>query len=399
MADHGARAHAEYAPSAAYRWMRCKGSIRLSRGSPVGKSSIYAEEGTQCHEASDLILTSKAQFAQATEGLSDEQKLIVEEYTEFCFQKWRDAREADDKFEVYTEARMHAPGISPKFFGTGDFAIVNYTRRSLRFIDLKAGAVPVYVRDRTGKINPQLGSYLLLMLARLGASVSRWDFDPKEIGIETMTITIVQPKVYDCPQSTRVEIAELQDFLDELCEAIDDIEAGDDTLNAGKWCQFCPAKGACPELRREALRKAQLDFAPETAFPFHEWAAILAEAELIAAHVQGIRAKIRAALEQGHDVPGFKLVTKRQRQEWVDFDAMADLLYHAGAQFDLVKSAPMTPAAIKKAAKVAKIKFDFDAHIVKKPGGLTIVPENDPRPGIKIAPGSDFAIDDEESQD
>jgi hypothetical protein len=399
MADHGARAHAEYAPSAAYRWMRCKGSIRLSRGVPAGRSSIYAEEGTQCHEAADKLLTHTHTFAEATRDLSDEQKLIVEEYVDFCNSKWDDASADGDDYEVYTEARMHAPGISPKFFGTGDFAIVNYTTRNLRFIDLKAGAVPVYVRDKAGKINPQLGSYLLLMLARLGASVSRWDFDPKAIGIETMTITIVQPKVYDCPQSTRVEIAELQEFLDELCEAIDDIEAGVDELRAGEWCKFCPAKGACPELRKEALRKAQMDFAPETLHPFHEWAAILAEAELIAAHVQGIRAKIRAALEQGHDVPGFKLVTKRQRQEWLDFDTTVSALKRSGAVFDLYKSAPMTPAAIKKAAKVAKFKFDFDAHIVKKPGGLTIVPENDPRPGIKIEPGADFAIDDDEGQD
>lgn len=396
MADHGARAHAEYAPSAAYRWMRCHGSIRLSRGLK-GTTSIYALEGTQCHEASDKILEKGLPFEEACRGLSDEQTLIVEDYTEFCLDLWHEARDAGDDFVAYTEARMHAPGISAKFFGTGDFAIVNYTRRELRFVDLKAGAVPVYVRDRQGKINPQLGSYLLLMLARLGAPVAPWHFDPRAVGIDRLKLTIVQPKVYDRPQSTVVELDELEEFLHDLCKAIDAIESGDETLAAGEWCKFCPAKGACPELRREAVKRARMDFAPENLFPFHEWAEILAEAELISAHVAGIRAKIRSALEQGHDIPGFKLVTKRQTQQWVDFDALRKEIFTA--PFDLHKFTPLSPAAIKKAAKVAKFKFDFEPHIVKKPGGLTIVPESDPRPGIKMEPGADFAVDDDEGQD
>jgi hypothetical protein len=396
MADHGARVHAEYAPSAAYRWMRCRGSLQMSRGVPSGKSSIYAEEGTQCHEAADHILADGWTFEAATEGLSDEQKLIVEEYVEFCRSKHNEA--GGDKIEVYTEARMHAPGISPKFFGTGDFAIVNYTRRNLRFIDLKAGAVPVYVRDKAGRINPQLGSYLLLMLAHLGASVSRWDFDPRAIGIETMTITIVQPKVYDRPQSTRVEIAELQEFLDELCEAIDAIEAGDTTLAAGDWCKFCPAKGACPELRRAAVRRAKLDFAPEKAFPFDEWAGILAEAELIQAHVQGIRAKIRAALEQGHRVPGFKLVTKRERSVWLDETAsQIDLQERGLPDAGLFRTVFLSPAAAKKLAKVHKVTVDWTEHVGKVSGGLTIVPDSDPRPAVVLQPGMDFADEDDDN--
>jgi hypothetical protein len=397
MADHGARDHAEYAPSAAYRWMRCHGSIRLSRGLK-GTTSIYALEGTQCHEASDKILTGKATFAEACRDLSDEQKLIVEEYTEFCEGLLED--HAGDDWVAFTEARMHAPGISSKFFGTGDFAIVNYTRGELRFVDLKAGAVPVYIRDRQGRINPQLGSYLLLMLARLGAPVAPWHFDPRAVGIRRLKMTIVQPKVYDRPQSTVVEIEELEEFLQELCEAIDQIEAGDATLVAGEWCKFCPVKGTCPELRREALRKAQMDFAPESAFPFQEWAAILAEAELIAAHVQGIRSKIRAALEQGHDVPGFKLVSKRERQVWLDWTATELAMLDEGlTERELYKSAPLSPAAMKKLAKVKKIKMDWVTLIGKVPGGLTIVPENDPRPGMKIEPGADFAVDDDEGQD
>lgn len=399
MADHGARDHAEYAPSAAYRWMRCHGSIRLSRGIQ-GKSSIYAEEGTQCHEAADKILGDGMSFSQATKGLSDEQKLIVEEYVDFCLDVTDEMAEVGH-IEVFTEQRMKAPGISPKFFGTGDYAVLARNRTGeLRFIDLKAGAVPVYVRDREGRINPQLGSYLLLLLAMLGAPVSPWHFDPAAVGVKRIKITIVQPKVYDRPQTTVVDFDELEEFLGDVCKSIDAIESGDDTLKAGDWCKFCPAKGTCPELRAEAVRKAQLDFAPVEAFPFAEWAAILEEAELIAAHVQGIRSKIRAALEQGHRVPGFKLVTKRERQEWVDWTIAENEMIHAGLSFDdLYKRAAISPAAAKKLAKVKKVKIDWNTYIVKKPGGLTIVPESDPRPEVIIEPGADFAIDDEETAD
>ena len=397
MADHGARDHAEYAPSAAYRWMRCHGSIRLSRGSPQGKSSIYAEEGTQCHEASEKILRGMS-FREATEGLSYEQIDIVDEYTSFCLDVEERLRERGP-VKVFIEKRMHAKGISSKIFGTGDFAILTRDGE-LRFIDLKAGAVPVYVRDREGRINPQLGTYLLLMLATLGAPVAPWHFDPLAIGVHRLRITIVQPKVYDKPQSTVVEIEELEEFLGDVCKAIDAIEAGDDTLAAGEWCKFCPAKGSCPELRREAVRRAQLDFAPVEPLPFREWAAILAEAELIAAHVQGIRSKIRAALEQGHDIPGFKLVTKRQRSVWLDWVVTEQELLEQGVPLgEIYKSAPISPAAAKKLAKAKKLNVDWDTLIGKIPGGLTIVPEDDPRPAVKIDPGADFAVDDDDTED
>ena len=85
---------------------------------------------------------------------------------------------------------------------------------------------------------------------------------------------------------------------------------------------------------------------------------------------------------------------------WLDETAsQLDLIDSGIPEDELYKSTFISPAAAKKLAKVKKIKVDWDLHIGKIPGGLTIVSENDPRPAIKVEPGAEFAVDDDETQD
>lgn len=388
---HADRDHAEYAPSAAYRWLRCHGSVPASQGI-TQRSSIYAEEGTACHEAASRILEGES-FDHVCRDLSQDQRDIVEEYTEFCFYV-AEAMQRYGKPQVMVERRMRAPGISGKFFGTGDFLVLS--GGVLRVVDLKAGAVPVYVRDHSGRINPQLASYVLLALAELGAPVSPWHFDPGAIGIDTIKLSIVQPRVFDEPQTTRVEFDELEEFLGDLVRAIDAIEGGDTTRMAGEWCKFCPAKGTCPELRQEAVRRARIDF-DDGNIPFEEWAAVLAEAEMIAAHVNGIREHIRRAVEQGREVPGFKLVQKRALKKWINWGAAEARLIANGFPMDqLYRRTPISPAGAIKLGKARKNTFDVSELFETVPSGVTVVSEGDPRPALVFKPGADFADDDTE---
>lgn len=390
---HSDRDHAEYAPSAAYRWLRCHGSIPASRGVPQGPSSVYAEEGTECHEAASRILEGES-FDRVCRDLSQDQRDIVEEYTEFCF-FIAEAMQRYGEPRVLVEKRMAAAGISPKFFGTGDFLCL--AGGVLRVVDLKAGAFPVQVRDRAGRVNPQLASYVLLALAELGAPVSPWHFDPGAVGVRQIKLTIVQPRVYDEPQTTIVEFDELEEFIGDLTRAIDAIEGGDTSRVAGEWCKFCPAKGICPELRAEAVKRARVDFENNN-IPFEHWAAVLAEAEMIAAHVNGIRERIRRAVERGETVAGFKLVQKRNLKRWVDFEASAGELMGAGfARSDLYRETPASPAAVLKAWKREGLDpAEFAAHYKTVPSGVTVVPEDDPRPALVYEPGADFADEGDE---
>src|SRR5690606_26092408 len=55
VSEHADRAHAELGASSAHRWMKCAGSIALSRGIP-NVDSEYAREGTAAHELAEKCL-------------------------------------------------------------------------------------------------------------------------------------------------------------------------------------------------------------------------------------------------------------------------------------------------------------------------------------------------------
>jgi hypothetical protein len=102
--------------------MRCPGSIPATEGYEDAPS-VYAQEGTECHEAAAAILTDTP-FDKAVAGLNAVQKQIVEDYTQYIFELIDMLEDRFGKVKTIVEKRMHAPDIHPDFFGTGDFQII-----------------------------------------------------------------------------------------------------------------------------------------------------------------------------------------------------------------------------------------------------------------------------------
>jgi hypothetical protein len=359
--------HAKYAPSAAHRWMVCHGSVALSQGIKE-KSSSYAQEGTECHEAASEYLMENKSWNEATKDLSDDQISIVQEYTDYVLDTMERLTEKGLKPKLWIEQHVKNAD-NEEHAGTADCGIL--AGNTLAIIDLKAGWVPVQV-----KYNKQLMSYALQFLD----THKLWD------RVETVRIMIVQPRVYDKPQMVMYGVDQLRDFAKEVGHHIEAIEKGDKTLVAGDHCGFCPAKGKCPELRKAAVEKAKMVFdCPKEAREYspQEIAEILNEAELIKAHLAGVEQYARRELEKGREIPGYKLVEKRASYKWVDFEPVKRAF--EGYEWNVIHTVkPKTPLQIAKVAKELGVKLpDFERRYKKESSGTTLAPDSDNRPAVK----------------
>lgn len=362
--------------------------------------SAAAIEGTECHEAASAILEG-ANFDRATRGLTDAQILLVEEYTNAIFAKFAALKRGDPKARMIVERRMRAPEIHPDYHGTGDTLMV--ARGVLHVDDLKCGWNPVAVRNPDGRLNAQLASYVLLALAELGVSVSPWLFNPEEHGFERILLTVHQPRVYDRPEQTRVTFAELREFLQIILDAIERVENGDRTRRAHpSWCKYCLARGRCPTLRSEASARAAADFeVGVTNLSLETAGELLAEADWLEAQVKGARESVYRALSVGRPVPGSKLVAKKGRRGWTDWDRAERIaLSHGIPEKSLYRRQPISPAQLETLVKLNPHQADFPWTKLaecyeSKSSGNTVAPADDPRPEFRVSPGDDFIGADE----
>lgn len=377
--NHSDRDHAQFAPSGAERWTACHLSFHLSQGIDSGKSSSYAQEGTECHEAAAAILMGTS-WNEATKDLSDDQMDIVEEYTDYVFGLIDKLSERyDDNVKVWIEERVYS-SLSPEYHGTADTSI--YAGRTVEIADLKAGFLPVYPRYEDGKLNKQLASYAICVL----------DTHKLWKKVDKVRLTIIQPRVHEGPLTIVVDVAELEDFKDEMAGHIEAILAGDKSAAAGKHCKFCPVKGRCPVLREDAVRKAKIafdDIKPARLIPPEDLIDILNEAEIIEQHIAGVRAFVKREMEKGRlGGRGWKLVPKRAVSKWIDWDAFyKEKIPMETDDEDIYNMRPKSPKHIAKLLGVPVT--DLAKHYVKESSGTTLAREGDKREEVKNDPFAD----------
>jgi hypothetical protein len=140
-------------------------------------------------------------------------------------------------------------------------------------------------------------------------------------------LVVVQPRAGDEPvRKHTMLLSELMRWSKEVLEpAIQRIADGDTTENPGDYCRWCPRAGECSALYQNALEVAQMTFKPAPPAPQdltpEEISTIMAQAELISAWISKVRLHAEEILNNGGDVPGWKLVQKRATRKWSDTTA------------------------------------------------------------------------------
>lgn len=311
-------------------------------------------EGTLAHKyGSDILIEEASLDDIPTKNMRDS----VGRYTEFV-QALEDSYEGE--FDYMVEEKIDLTHLGGDVWGTLDYASWQVDK-DLYVVDYKNGLVTVEVKNNT-----QLLTYALGVLEKVG-----YDF-------KYVYIVIAQPRAahaFGAIRSCRYDMKAMKKFKEHLIKKIKATKKDNAPLNAGTWCQYCPAVGKCPEVIgfAQSIAKTEFSVVPyeENAFP--ELRKVTnKQLSRIMTHIRAFHAWLDAAAieatarqQDGQDIPGMKIVHVPGRARWRDPDNLPT---------ELTISKPMTITE-------AREQFDDLEEFIEHPEGkLITVPEADGRP-------------------
>lgn len=330
------------------------------------------------------------------------------------------------RVEVEAEKTYSLAALAPPeaMFGTADVTM-RFPRR-LHVWDLKYGrGVVVEVLD-----NEQLRMYIVgaIVDAGLNAPPDVWmelldkdsiaegggrDVTALDVGLslfDDFAITIVQPRAPHTHGPVRTEVLthqQIRDFARELLARAKDTQADDAVLVPGEHCKFCPAKGYCPALQERAKQIAAVEFgnAPIDDHPLiiqrhidritvEELGDAATNATVVREWLRGMEARLFKELMAGVKVPGWKLVAKKGKRQWIEgVDQAAHDLIAMGLDATEVYEPPVlkSPAQIEKIIGRGRVPKEMAAVVSSGP---TVAPAWDPRAeyDLKLIDAKAFAF-------
>lgn len=428
------KTHARLSASSSHRWMNCPGSIRMSEGLE-DPETIYQIEGRAAHALAEFALSEKGQRPYALPGtgtdthspsfvdtwraqvavkvdtkdgpvafpVDDTMREAVALYVNTVFDiRWKMSG------KLYVERTFNLAMLNPPepMFGTADAVIVG--DRSIHVVDLKYGAgVTVEAHDNAQLLYYALGAILMEFTRRVmdpsdpfGTEVSGPIIDEATRMFDDIRVTIVQPRAPHTDGPVRESLtfagADIKAFAEKLMARAEDTQGNNAPLHSGSWCQFCPARGHCPELAAHAKLVAQTDFesvpmeAPPDVehMPIERVAAILQNVDVLNIFIASLKQRITRELEAGREVPGWKLVNKRAQRQWLSEEMLREWAEGNGLPGESIyEKRLLSPAQLEKLIGKLAVPAELYASVSS---GTTLVPDSDPRPAAAVGPAADF---------
>jgi hypothetical protein len=395
---HADREHSVWSASSASRNFKCPGALALELAlydpNAPERTSEAADWGTCCHQIAERCLRDGGdadRFIDTTEkgkkysfDVDEEMADTAQMYVDYVRGLYTGTA------HLWIEQRFSLADLNPPFDagGTGDAVVYNPLPKRLEIVDLKGGrGVVVAARG-----NPQLRTYAL------GAILAN-----KGLDVETVTVTIVQPRAAHPDGRIRSEtfhVIDLMEWASDMMaamhrarEAIDQKPAMPESawaatyLSPGDHCRdtFCKAAGTCPALRQAALDAVGVHFspiddtpgianAPDSGSP-EERAARLDMLDMIDGWIKEVRAHEHRMAEMGQPAPGYGLVEKTGREKWAEGveDKVKAIAQAAALPEDkfLNPGKLRTPKQVREALKKAKADASALVGLSETPTGGT----------------------------
>jgi hypothetical protein len=352
--------------STAKRVINCPGSVAMVQKMPPKPSSKYADEGTLLHDTiAEHLATLKP--LESFLGKKYEDQLLTQDLID---DKLVPALALLDEFDpkqemsYEVETRVGFGDLLPGVFGSTDF--VGRMGDKAVVLDWKFGdGVMVSAEE-----NEQLMFYAA---AAMRTTALQWAFE----GATEIECVIVQPPMIRRWTTTPERIAQ---FEHQLVKAVKAAEQPDAGLKAGDHCRWCAAKPVCPQMTGEAERAALVQIKQLDAAMLGQY---LAKADVLEDWITDLRALAFQMLEKNVPVPGYKLVQKQARRQWVD-EAKASAALH---DMGVPRGELFSPEEIRSPAQIEKVlkkrKLALPDELVKSvSSGTTLASEDDSRPAV-----------------
>lgn len=382
--------HSNLGPSSAKRWIACPGSVAACAKVPAQPSTIFSAEGTVAHDICEQHVTNQLTHKQlmslvGTVVEQDGFSITIDEEMVNAAADYREIIETDTadmgKGAVgKAEVRVKASSVDDAVYGTADY-ILYRKGHALRVYDFKYGRGVAVSPEQ----NEQMAIYAL-------GAIDTESGDK----FKTIELVIIQPRAGgDSVRRWEVPTGWIEAFRTDLKESVSATRKENARLTAGDHCRWCAAKPTCIAAHAEVQKRAMVDFAkpvpalPDVGtLPLEKLTAALEYEEFINGWFEAAKVRIRALLDSGEAVPGYKLVEGRSTRKWCDEAAVVEEFSGTLGEAALFEKKLISPAKLEKV--VGKGKID---HLTYKPEGTkAIARDDDPRPAAKRSAVEDFAV-------
>jgi hypothetical protein len=391
--------------SSAARLLQCPGSWRANLALPPSADvpSPYAEEGSFAHAIMERLMRVRASnrglvdlYATARSYIGEQiyDRVVTPAHIDELIDPALGMLEVLEEaygggFEVVgVEERVAFPGVLSAF-GTVDLILRSASH--IIVADYKFGqGVPVRaVYNELGGdtvsislLNAQLLYYLVAAMNSKRALFT---------GKRKLVIAVVQPRAEHGLSHTEVSRKETKWFVEDVHEAVQTAMDRDPPLRKGEACRWCPAKVSCPEwtapmLEIAALQPVQRDTAPiDRVTPY---GAYLARAksltDMLAMFSKEVNEQLHAYLEDGGQVPGWRLKDKVKNRQWIDDTTVEHALEDIGFDTkDIYQRKLVTFAAADATAKRLGVVIPDHLRVAPPTTETTVCQTDDPAPPVE----------------
>jgi len=367
--------HADFSPSAAYRWLNCTESFYLHKQQ---ETSSEAEEGTKAHALAEKVLKGEN---VNSDDYDSEMIQAVNYYTSII-----DYYQQQEPHKIWVEKRVN---IIEGCFGTVDCILWN--DNELHIIDFKYGK-GVFV---DAKDNDQLKIYAIGAIIEL-----------KLTQVQDVYLHIIQPRYpnQEPHRLHKIDVKDLKEWgVNKLIPVIKSIkEKKGLCFNPSEHaCRWCSHSGSCKALAEHNLAIAKTDFkdianVEESTLPVpnelsnEQLVQIKKASDLFKKWLKAVDAEALRRARAGDKLPGLKLVEGRKNRKWQREEEALNLLKSFISE-EAYTTKIITPAQAEKKLKERKIDKNVLNEFIYKPQGEPVLAnENDKRKELKLNAEEEF---------